>query len=572
VPKNVTDTDELSARFRSAVADRRLLLLLDDAADAAQVAPLLPGSPNCAVMVTSRNALTQLDGAAFVRLDVLPRTDALRLFHRLTGHGETGTTAEIVELCGRMPLAICIAAARLNTDPRLPVARLAEQLRSQSHRLGRLDDGQRAVRSTFMVSYQGLNADAATVFRRLGLHEGPDLSVTTAAALAGFPAERAAAVLAELVAAHLIEETEPGRYTLHDLLRLFSRERADAEEPESERREAIERMLHSYLATGRNALLVGNGDGESRCDIEPRQLSHPGIAMADRIEAHAWAKSELANLEAVTRQACATPNPHTAVALAAALFPNLFVLGYWHHAHTMSGIARESAESSASLPHRSHVYRDLAILKVSLGLLDEGLECAELFRDVCVESGDLSGQAMAYHLIGGAYRDMGRLDEAIECLERSLELCGRSNNGQLESLVSINVGMVNIRAGRLDDAARAFRRAAALAEKHGEHQKHAGATCNLGHVQRELGDPAGAMSTFAEARSIIRSCDLAGTMIESDILWGLGDALYDLGRAAEARRHWDESADMLFGLGHITDADRRAIAEADRPVTPRVLR
>src|SRR5690606_30081360 len=143
---------------------------------------------------------------------------------------------------------------RLNGDPRLSVERLAELLRSQSHRLGELDDGLRTVRSGFMVSYQGLEPDAAVMFRRLGLHDGDDFGPATAAALAGVDEERAARLLADLVTAHLVEASASGRFAMHDLLRLFARERAESDETEVDRDRAVERMLHGNLGTARNAL------------------------------------------------------------------------------------------------------------------------------------------------------------------------------------------------------------------------------------------------------------------------------------------------------------------------------
>jgi tetratricopeptide (TPR) repeat protein len=571
-PASVTDPDELAARFRSAVADRRLLLLLDDAADAAQVTPLLPGGANCGVLVTSRNTLAQLDGAAVLRLDVLSRPDALRLFQRLTGRAESAAVVELVELCGRVPLAICVAAARLNTDPRLEVPELVEQLRPQSRRLEHLDDGQRAVRSTFMVSYDNLDADAAALFRRLGLHEGDDFSTVTAAAAADVPPERAETLLASLVAAHLIEPTAPGRHTMHDLLRLFSRERAAIDEPEPERRRTIERILHAYLATARNALRAFDIDAELRCDVEPLRLRHDGAPIADDNAAFAWGRSEMANLAAGTRQAVAAGHPRIAVALVVAALPTLYSQGYWNQVYALCRTAIPAVEGLDSRPHRAHILRDSATVELSLGLFDAGLEHATGYRETCTSLGDAVGQAWALNLQGTALRNLRRFEESIECLRESLAVSERLPVGRQRILTWIKLGLAYVQTRRLAEAGPAFERAATLAEQHGDYRNRISAISNLAYLRRESGDCAAAVSTFEDLLILIRQTALAGALPEADALWGLGDSLCDLDRRDEAARHWSAAAEILAKVGLITETERREITASDRPEMPRVLR
>lgn len=571
VPGAVTAADELAARFRSAVAGRRLLLLLDDAADAAQVTPLLPGDPGCAVVITSRNTLTQLDGAAFLRLDVLSSADALRLFGRLTGRPETAATAEVAELCGRMPLAICVAAARLNTDPGLPIDGLAEQLRSESQRLRQLDDGQRAVRSTFMVSYRGLDADAARMFRRLGLHEGDDLSVPTAAALAEVTEERAARLLAGLAASHLVEETAPDRYSMHDLLRLFSRERAEADDTPAEREQAVERMLHCYLATVRHALRTLGAPADVRCGLAPTELQREGRPIADPGAAFAWCAAELANLPGIVRQAGATRAPEIAAAITAAVIPVLGTMGQWQHAHSLCRTAVTAAERSGSAPHRAFAYRDSANTELFMRRNDAGLEAAQRFFEISAELGDETDQAMALHQMGTAYRALNRLDEAVEVMHKAIAICGDGADPKLETMVLINLGRVHADALRYDEAAQVLQRAAELAEKRGDFRNHSMALSNLAYVHREKRDYPQAVVIFERVLAAIRGGGLSGGIHEADVLWGLGECRHAMDRHDEAKQFWDDSAVILARLELITEDEQRAIAASDRPEMPRVL-
>ncbi|MFD0660883.1 NB-ARC domain-containing protein [Thermocatellispora tengchongensis] len=239
------DVDEAAARFRSLTDGKHLLLLLDNARDAAQVRPLLPASPTCRVLITARRTLTSLDAVAHLRLGAMAEDEMLALLGRLVG--EERVTAEpwaaraIARLCGGLPLAIGIAAARLIARPGLPLRVLADRLAVEDHRLSELQADDRAVRACFMVSYRGLDAEDSRMFRLLGLLGGADISVTAAAALAGRPEEQTAVLLDRLADVQLLEAREADRYRMHDLLRLFARERAEQEDGEDDRAQAARR-------------------------------------------------------------------------------------------------------------------------------------------------------------------------------------------------------------------------------------------------------------------------------------------------------------------------------------------
>ena len=230
-----TDVEEASAAFRSRVAGRRLLVVLDNARDAAQVRPLLPATPGCAVLVTSRRLLASLDGASHLHLDILPAVDAVELLGRLAGRervaGEPGPAAEVARWCGWLPLALRISGARLAARPGWPVRALAERLADEQRRLDELDLPDVGVRASFAVSHHELVAStdpldraAAGAFGLLGVLDGADVGVPVVARLLDQPADESERVLERLVDAQLLETPSPGRYRLHDLLRLYARE------------------------------------------------------------------------------------------------------------------------------------------------------------------------------------------------------------------------------------------------------------------------------------------------------------------------------------------------------------
>jgi DNA-binding SARP family transcriptional activator len=252
--------EERAARYRSLLAGRRVLLLLDDAHDSAQVTPLLPGTHGCAVLVTSRGQLADLTTSARLALDVLTHTEAQQLFSRVSGAERAVAEPEAVDAvlraCAGLPLAVRVAAARLAARRSWTVRTLAERLADERYRLDELSVGDLAVRASLQASYQslarsGVPADAglARAFRLLGLAQVPDLSVPAAAALLDLPVRETERVLERLVDGNLVQAITPGRYRMHDLLRIFATERAEAEETGQDRMSAIMRLLTWYART-----------------------------------------------------------------------------------------------------------------------------------------------------------------------------------------------------------------------------------------------------------------------------------------------------------------------------------
>ena len=305
--------DAQAALYRSLLAGKRVLVVLDNARDVAQVRPLLPGSPGCLVLITSRADLADLitaEGAHLLTLDVLAEQEARDLLNRSLGGrlaSEPRIAGELTELCARLPLALRVTAARATIRPLLPLDALVSELRDMRSRLDALDAGGQSsnVRTVFSWSLRQLSASAARMFRLLGIHPGPDITVAAAAGLAGTSRVLAAQALAELARAHLVAEHVAGRFAFHDLLRAYAVEQAATQESEHERHHALHRMVDHYLHTAHAACLLLGSPRETIVLPPPE----PGAApedFADTARAWAWFQAEHHVLLAITTQAAAT--------------------------------------------------------------------------------------------------------------------------------------------------------------------------------------------------------------------------------------------------------------------------
>ncbi|MGH3213057.1 MAG: ATP-binding protein, partial [Trebonia sp.] len=435
-------TEGLAALYRSLLADRTLLVLLDNAADVAQVRPLLPASPRCLVIVTSRRELSALaaaEGARLLSLDVLPEREAIELLAARLGtdraDAEPDAITQLATLCARLPLALSVIVARAAAAPNLPLAALVTELTELQGRLDALDVGDPAanVRTVFSLSYRHLPETAAQMFRLLGLHPGPDISAPAAATLAGVPLAEARAALRDLTRASLIIESAPGRYGFHDLLRAYAAEQAALREGR-ERREAIHRMLDHYLHTARRAHVVLY-PGRQRADLgRPRALVTPE-GFAAKPFALAWLRAEYQVLLKIIDLAAREGFDDYAWRLPVVLWTFFDVCGHWHDGTRMHRTALEAARRCGDQFGQAHALRGLGTFEVMLGDYAQAhcclAEAQELFRLL----GDTYGLARTDLIMGQAFEFQGRHAEALAVVKEALRLSETAQDDPYMQLV-----------------------------------------------------------------------------------------------------------------------------------------
>ncbi|WP_433233386.1 ATP-binding protein [Micromonospora sp. CA-248260] len=532
------DPEDREALYRSRLADRRVLLVLDNAATARQVRPLLPGSDTCLTIVTSRSMLSGLvtrDGGRRLTLPMLTEDDAVALLHGVTADHRAGDDpAELVELarlCARLPLALRIAAERAASRPFMPLGDLIQDLRDESALWDALtaedDEEADAVRTVFAWSYRGLGTTAARLFRLLGLHPGPDVSVPAAAALAGVPAAEVRQPLDALVTAHLVEQHAPARYHLHDLLRAYAVDQVRQFEGEEDRRHALRRVLEWYLHSA-DAALAQSLPFNRTVALDPPAGVVP-LAFAGPAEADAWFDVERDNLVAATRTAAEADAPRVAWQLAAIL-RSVFM-----HRNAFDGwftTARIGLAAARSL-------------------------------------GDRRGEAEALESLGKAHFQARQLNEAAEHHRAALAI-RRDIGDEHGTAVSVNaLGLLGLRHRRLTDALAHFTDALARFERLGNRRWQALLLSNLAETRYELGEPARAVELLDRALAVQR--EIADRGQEGNSLFFLSMALRELGRIGEAEAAIEralaiaEDAGSPVWLAHWLVEQARVLRASGRP-------
>jgi DNA-binding SARP family transcriptional activator len=442
--------EEAAALFRSLVAGRRLLVVLDDAADAAQVRPLLPASPGCGALVTSRRVLASLAGAQHVQLDVLTEPEAVELLGRLAGPqrlaAEPDAAAAVARLCGHLPLALRIAAARLAARPAWPVAALAQRLADARGRLDELELADLGVRASFQVSYQqlsdspdALDRAAADAFALLGLPDGPELATPAAARLLDVGEQAAGRALERLADAHLLETPATGRYRLHDLLRLYARELAQ-HHPLPERAAAMGRAMGFYAATTWHSLqLLRPGDHRlARADDRWRK---DALAFADAQAALAWLEAERPNLLTAVEQAATCPGApaELAIQLAHALFGYFWARNYWDDLVQVNQTALRVARQLGDRGAEAQALNDLGIVHRCQGRFEQAVGCQQQSLAVFRELGMAQGQAESLRELGETLRAVGQPEQARAHWHQALtifEHLGTADADQVRALLA----------------------------------------------------------------------------------------------------------------------------------------
>jgi len=528
--------DERAALYRTRLTGRRVLILLDNARDAAQVRQLLPGSSSCAVLVTTRNRTPDLVSTRFVDLNVLEDTEALTLFSRVVGPeraaAEPDATAEVLVACAGLPLAIRICAARLAARRQWRVGTLAARLRNEHRRLDELSIGDLAVRASFQVSYDSLRSpgrgiDPARVFRLLGLWQGSSISLPAASALVGAPEDDTADALETLVDANLLESPAPDWYRFHDLLRVYATERAAAEELESARGEAVGRLLRWYLDTA-EAAANAVSPGRYLMPREPATADYLRLEFAGIEDALAWYGDERANVVIATRQAAATGLHDVAWRLPPTLFPVFNRWNNWADCVTTHRVAADSARAAEDRLGEAWVLNQLGFALTKLHEV-EAFGHLERALGIRREFGDTLGEARTAIALGEAHRSMeGPGEAALANVRRAVDLLRPLGVSSILGVAINNLGDLYYGLGNLDSAAKCF---AESRDMGGQAEGYA--LDGLGSVYRDLRRPDDAIASFGE--SVLKHRASGQLRAEARALKHLGEVHREIGRTSAAR-------------------------------------
>ncbi|WP_407840727.1 tetratricopeptide repeat protein [Streptomyces sp. DSM 116496] len=602
IPASVADR---AALWRSELSGRRVLAVLDNALGADQVRQLLPGSSRALILITSRRRLTDLDGAHALSLDVLPAAEALELFTAIVGQraaAEPLAVLDVLQLCGFLPLAVRIAAARLHHRPRWTVAYLADRLRDQRRRLSELATSERGVAAAFTLSYEQLTADQQRMFRLLGLQPGRDISPEAASALADLPLDEAEMLLEDLLDAHVLTQHQLGRYTFHDLLREHALATAAAQETPGAQREALGRLFHHYLHTACTAIDHLYPEGKNRRPRIPAPQT-PAWPPRDEAEAITWLDGERANLMASAQYAAEHDwLPHVGQ-LAATL--HRYLLGHAHQADALVlnglalGAARRSGDAAAearTLIDRGQVYfwwhgdyeqaaehfrnaLDLASETGDQGLAASALAALgtvstrrreyDLAHDQCAQSlalfrelGDRGGEARCLTDLGIVHERRGRYDDAHEHHRQSL-LAYRETGSRIgETVVLNNIGLLYQRQGRHDEARHHHRQALDLSRRFDFPGDEAESLNALAEAARSMGDLAQAVAEHDNALTVAREFSYRPELARAH--GGLAHVHRDLGRIDLAHDHARQALDLYTALA-VPEADEIRTFLAELP-------
>jgi DNA-binding SARP family transcriptional activator/Tfp pilus assembly protein PilF len=577
------EADERAARYRSLLAGKQVLIVLDNAGSADQVRPLLPGTPACTVVVTSRDALAGLvamDGAVRLDLDLLPLAEAVALLQTLIGpraDAEPDAAAELAAQCCRLPLALRVAAELAAGRPAASLAGLTGELtdlRTRLDLLGADNDPRTQVRAVFSWSYQQLGTDAAQMFRLLGLHPGPDVEPYAAAALTGTALPQARRALDALDRAHLISPTAPRRYGMHDLLRAYAREVSATVDSAQERHAALTRLFDHYL---HSAAAATDTQFPAERHQRPRipRPDTPVPPLADPVAARQWLDDERTALVAVAAHTATHGWPGHATRLAATISSYLLYGGHIPEAvavfNNSLGAARHTGDRAAEARALNQIgnvdwqqgryqqagdhyrqalalYRtagdrtDEARVLTNLGLAETDLgryaqaaryqqEAIAINRDI----GNRFGEARALSNLGVARQLQGHHQEAADHFQQSLDLSREIGDRKGEAWALASLGAVDLRLGRYQHAAGYLQQAIAMLHEMGDTRGESDSLLRLGEVHLELGRYQHAAGNFEQALAMSR--EIGARIVEADALNGLGNVLFRTGETGKACAH-----------------------------------
>ncbi|HWC83793.1 MAG TPA: BTAD domain-containing putative transcriptional regulator [Pseudonocardiaceae bacterium] len=557
--------DAQTGLYRSLLTGRRVLVVLDNARDAEQVRPLLPGAPGCVALVTSRDRLTSLitvEGARPLTVDLLGPAAARELLIGRLGPdrvlAELGAVDEIAARCAGLPLALAIVAAHAAAQPGLPLATFAKDLRESGGPLDFLDGGDTAtrVRTVFSWSYHALGAAAARLFRLLSLHAGPDIALPAAAALADWPPDRVRGLLAELCRGHLLAEHAPGRYGYHDLLRGYAAELAASLENSESRRAAMRRVLDHYLHTADAADAV----------LTPRPPAQPGPApefVATHQQAQSWFAAERPVLLTAVRRAADTGFDAHAWQLAATLTTFLDRHGYWRMLTAAQTIGLAAARRQGEKSGEAGAHRALGLAADRAGDLESAREHYRLALELFAAQRDHPGQARTHQHLARMSAAQDDHRQAREHARHSLEHYAAADDRAGQAAALNALGWCDAQLGRYRPALTPCGQALTLAKEIGDLSGQAHIWDSLGFIHHHLREHDRAVDCYRQAVELLQRTGERRSEATAAVC--LGEAQLTAGDVAAARRSWQRALSVLDELGSPEgDSVRtRAVANLD---------
>ena len=554
--------------YRSLLASRHMIIVLDNARDAAQVRPLLPGAPECLVLVTSRDQLTGLaatDDAHILRLDVLSDPEAHQMLETRLGADRTAAqqdaVTEIASLCGHLPLALAITAARAAARPSHPLAVLAAELRDTGSRLDALDDTDAAssIRAVFSWSYSQLSPSSARAFRLLGLHPGPDISVPAIASLTGLPADETRSILGELTRAHLLAEPQPGRYAFHDLLRAYAAEQARAHETPDDRHSAMLRMLDHYLASGGTATAIIAGTLKLPVDAVPLARGVRPEDHLTRSAADDWLTAEHAVLLRLIDLAAREGFDVHAWQLPRAVgrfFDWRALFEDWDHTHQ---IAAEATARLGDTRAQAITFMNWSGADFYRGLLIPAEQHMRAAADLFSQVGDRLGQAMALANLTLLAYQAGRYGQAAEWAQQSYRLSAEAGDYDVQVATLAKIGLCHAHADQRRAAAAVLIRAQQMLSRVSNNTNQAETAHTLGEAHYLLSDYRQAVFNFRTAADL--HGEVGDHANQATTLSDLADACHADGRHEEAIQACEQALTILTELHHPDEPEARAKLE-----------
>jgi tetratricopeptide (TPR) repeat protein/transcriptional regulator with XRE-family HTH domain len=545
---------EREAFYRNTVAGKRMLLICDNASGAAQVRPLIPGTGGSLVIVTSRISLRSLDDAWVLVLRTPPEAESISLFHAVAGAGqadsEDGDVADVVRLCGCLPLAVRIVAARLSRRPALRIGDILDELRHEHDRLASLQDEERSVTAVFASSLRSLtDPDERLLFQRLGLIPGPDFDVYAAASLTGAGYRETWRLLESLLDHNLLLQQIPGRYRFHDLVRVFARAHGVPDAAT-----ATSSLLNYYLYATR----LADRAFERGLPQVPLPGEHPGGSgdsgyggivpeLATSAQATAWLAAELTNLSAAARLAASRKRQDVTIGLSAALSDYLRAHGPWPRALALHSAALQSATEIGDLHGQANALRGIGGVLSRTGEIGRSKEMLTKSVDIYRQLGDRRGAARALIELGIAQRVSGD----AECLATFTEaLASYQELGDLHGQAAAlnELGSVRWQTGPITEARQHLTEALRIYRELGNRQGQAAALLYLGNVQLVMGELGAAELSLAEAGTIGR--ELGHPVLVANSQLYLGDVQRAAGQFDDAEKSLNSALKSYTELSH----------------------